>query len=197
VYVKFKKYGRLLVYCTELPWESLESAETSITTLVLYLRYCMQFELTAVRRSCSKSSSVGRNKDEVDSGWPSRLTKGAEVCVECQSLAMRRRLGGRCRGHGVLHKETRWVVMAAARTTGCHGKWVLKSRQDSCQCSPKSPLSYILVWSAIMTAHAPSSQTSGYKRIDTGRRDTVSENVVYYSHHLHFIYQCLLHLYFR
>jgi len=107
----------------------------------------MQFELTEVRRSCSKASA-GRNKNEVDAvaaDWPSRLTMGSEVCVECQSLAMRRRLGGRCRGHGVLHKETRWVVVAASRTTGCHGKWVLKSRQDACQCSPESPLSFILV----------------------------------------------------
>jgi len=110
-------------------------------------RYCMQFELTEVRRSCTKAS-VGKSKNEVVSvaaDWPSRLTKGAEVCVECQSLAMRRRLGGRCRGHGVLHKETRWVVVAAARTTGCHGKWTLKSRQDACQCSSESPLSFILV----------------------------------------------------
>ena len=104
----------------------------------------MQFELSEVRRSCYKAS-MGRNKNEVVADWPSRLTKGAEVCVECQSLAMRRRLGGRCRGHGVLHKETRWVVMAAARTTGCRGKWVLKSRQDACQCSAQSPLSFILV----------------------------------------------------
>jgi len=112
----------------------------------------MQFELTEVRRSCSKASVRGKvhkskhvNAAAVTADWPSRLRPGAEVCVECQSLAMRRRLGGRCRGHGVLHKPTRWVVMAAANTTGCHGKWVLKSRQDSCQCSAQSPFSFILV----------------------------------------------------
>ena len=103
----------------------------------------MQFELTEVRRSCSKATVGPDVKGEVD--WPSRLRKGVEVCVECQSLAMRRRLGGRCRGHGVLQKVTRWVVVAAAGTTGCHGKWLLKSRQDSCQCSTESPLSFILV----------------------------------------------------
>lgn len=106
----------------------------------------MQFEFTEVRRSCSKAHVLQDAKDEVAAAyWPSRLRKGAEVCVECQSLAMRRRLGGRCRGHGVLQKETRWVVTAAAGTTGCRGKWLLKSRQNSCQCSPESPLSFILV----------------------------------------------------
>jgi len=112
----------------------------------------MQFEVTEVRRSCSKASVSGgrvHHKTKVNravtADWPRRLSPGAEVCVECQSLAMRRRLGGRCRGHGVLHKQTRWVVVAAAGTSGCHGKWVLKSRQDSCQCSAESPFSFILV----------------------------------------------------
>jgi len=102
----------------------------------------MQFEVTEVRRACSKSSGVkGEVVDAAD--WPGRLTKGAEVCVECQALAMRRRLGGRCRGHGVLQKVTRWAVVAG--TSGCHGKWTLVSRRDACQCSAESPLSFILV----------------------------------------------------
>ena len=102
----------------------------------------MQFELTEVRRSCSRASSV--DGDAVAEDWPGRLRKGSSVCVECQSLAMRRRLGGRCRGHGVLRKVTRWTAVVAG-STGCHGKWTLKSRQEACQCSAESPLSFILV----------------------------------------------------
>jgi hypothetical protein len=97
--------------------------------------YCMQFEITDVKSTCRKLST---EKD-----WTWQLVRGAELCVECQALAMRRRLGGRCRGHGVLNKETRWAAVAAV--AGCHGKWTMKSRQDGCQCAADSPLSFILV----------------------------------------------------
>jgi len=87
--------------------------------------YCMQFELTHVRSSTC-----------------SQLTVGQTVCVECQPLAMKRELGARCRGHGVVGKQTRWSLV---RKGACRGKWVLKSRRYDCQCPVDSPLSYILV----------------------------------------------------
>ena len=110
-------------------------------------RYCMQFEVTDVRPACSTVSPVDdAADDDDDDAWTQRLAKGASVCVECQSLAMRRELGGRCKGHGVMSKETRWAAVATSSSTGrCHGKWVLKSRDQDCQCSSDSPLSFILV----------------------------------------------------
>jgi hypothetical protein len=44
---------------------------------------------------------------------------------------MKKKLGGRCRGHGVLAKETRWD---AVTVPGCRGRWVMKYRQEECQC---------------------------------------------------------------
>jgi len=108
----------------------------------------MQFELTQVRPACSKSSLTSLSSEDgekVDENWTQQLIEGATVCVECQSVAMRRKLGARCRGHGVLSKETRWSAIATT-TTGCHGKWVMKSRDQGCQCASDSLLSFILIW---------------------------------------------------
>jgi hypothetical protein len=102
----------------------------------------MQFELTEVRPACSKSSSAGETA--MDDLWTAHLVKGATVCVECQGLAMRQQLGGRCRGHGVMSKETRWSAVASS-VVGCHGKWTMKSRQQGCQCASDSSVSFILV----------------------------------------------------
>lgn len=105
--------------------------------------YCMQFELTKVRHGCHEATSANdENSNEI---WTDRLVKGAKVCVECQSLAMRSDLGGRCRGHGVMSKETRWSVAAVSNSAGCQGKWVMKSREDGCQCASDSPFSFILI----------------------------------------------------
>lgn len=127
---------------------------------ILMCRYCMEFEITEVRPSCGKVSkllaavdlnSINSNKpDHVDLNrtWTERLavSKGSTVCVECQSVALRRTLGGRCRGHGVMAKETRWAAVATgSRSFGCNGKWKLKSRQENCQCDPDSRRSFILV----------------------------------------------------
>jgi len=107
--------------------------------------YCMQFELTEVRPTCAKSTTSLSTVDQnIDETWTQRLVKGATICVECQSVAMHRKLGARCRGHGVMLKETRWSAVATT-TGGCHGKWVMKSREQGCQCASDSPQSFILI----------------------------------------------------
>lgn len=46
---------------------------------------------------------------------------GSRVCVRCESQAIRKALGYRCQGHGVVDRATRWSALSAAH---CHGKWV-------------------------------------------------------------------------
>lgn len=95
--------------------------------------YCAQFELTETRPSCKKTP-LGN--------WPKLLVPGAKVCVECQPLVMNGQLGGRCRGHGVFQRETRWTAVAVP---GCHGKWIMTTQHAQCQCPSDSELSFVLV----------------------------------------------------
>lgn len=99
------------------------------------------FELTEVRAACNLTSSVAANSTM---DWTKQLVKGRQVCVECQPAVMKKKLGGRCRGNGVQAKETRWD---AVTVPGCRGRWVMKSRQEECQCSSddKQLASFILV----------------------------------------------------
>jgi hypothetical protein len=94
--------------------------------------YCTKFELTEVQSPCNVTSEK----------WPVVLTNGSSICVECQTLAMHRELGGRCIGQGVLLRETRWNAVLRA---GCHGKWVMQSRQENCRCDADSSASFILL----------------------------------------------------
>lgn len=94
--------------------------------------YCVKFELTEVQSPCNSTSDK----------WSSALTNGSTVCVECQTLAMHKELGGRCLGQGVLLRETRWN---AVLRPGCHGKWVMQSRQEDCRCDADSSASFILL----------------------------------------------------
>ena len=64
------------------------------------------------------------------------------MCVECQELAMKKKLGVRCKGHGVFQKETTWNAMGVP---GCHGEWVMKTRHDECQCDTGNELSFIFL----------------------------------------------------
>jgi hypothetical protein len=88
--------------------------------------YCMKFEFTEVWPACSVQTADNPT---------AAIVKGNTVCVECQPLAMKKSLGSRCKGHGAMMRETRWK---AVLTSGCHGKWVLKSRQDDCECQSKN-----------------------------------------------------------
>jgi len=96
--------------------------------------YCMEFEVTEVWPACEAPNSLDNSTVH--------LVKGNTVCVECQTLAMKKHLGSRCKGHGVYLKETRWK---AVLTSGCHGKWVLKTRAEDCQCNAEAEQGFILL----------------------------------------------------
>lgn len=93
--------------------------------------YCIKFEVSEATAACNSTDQ-----------WSTGLTKGSEICVECQSMAMHKQLGGRCQGQGVLLRETRWN---AVLKHGCHGKWVQQRRPEECQCDPESFSSFILL----------------------------------------------------
>lgn len=97
--------------------------------------YCAHFELTDVHSTCRKMAKT--------SEWLSNMVKGAKLCVECQSFAMQKELGGRCRGHGVFNRQTQWK---AVTVPGCHGKWKLVTQHtDQCDCDATSAFSFTLV----------------------------------------------------
>jgi len=98
--------------------------------------YCAKFELTDVHSTCRKMSKRS-NK------WLAKLVKGAQLCVECQSFAMQRELGARCRGHGVFQRQTQWK---AVTVPGCHGKWRLVTEHtEQCDCDPVDGYSFSFV----------------------------------------------------
>lgn len=93
--------------------------------------YYAQFEITEARKSC-----------RLFQDWARPLAKGATVCVECQQLAMKHKLGVRCKGDGVVNRETRWH---AVTVPGCHGKWLMKQDHEEGACNKENTLSFILV----------------------------------------------------
>lgn len=96
--------------------------------------YCAEYEVVDAKPGCQSRSSAAP--------WTRPLIKGAVACVECQSVAMRRRLGNRCRGHGVVGRQTRWN---AATAPGCSGRWTMTSARRQCRCNPDSQLSFIFI----------------------------------------------------
>lgn len=103
-------------------------------------RYCVKFEVTEVRAPCNVK--IAADDAGAGSRWSNSLKKGAQVCVECQPTAMKEKLGGRCRGHGVYLRETRWD---AVTVRGCRGKWMMVTRQEECQCATDDEHSFILI----------------------------------------------------
>lgn len=67
--------------------------------------------------------------------WVQQLSKGAQVCVECQEFAMKKKLGVRCKGDGVVMKETRWDAVTAP---GCHGIWMKTAEATEGTCEDAS-----------------------------------------------------------
>jgi hypothetical protein len=124
----------------------LKNSSVSINHVLVrrMYRYCATFELTDVHSTCRKMAkaadgSATRDSDE----WLTRLVRGAQLCVECQSFAMQRQLGSRCRGHGVLNRQTAWK---AVTVPGCHGKWKLVTQHtEQCSCNPLDRLSFTFV----------------------------------------------------
>ncbi|KOB67365.1 hypothetical protein OBRU01_20312, partial [Operophtera brumata] len=84
--------------------------------------YCAQFEVTKVSKACHTDSDY------------KALREGANVCVKCETAALRRDLKWRCSGHGVAGHTTRFYALVAPH---CHGKWVRSQetpdkRSDCC-----------------------------------------------------------------
>lgn len=99
--------------------------------------YCAMYSLTDVRPSCWVGAHPGGRK-----AWTANMTKGVDVCAECQPTAMRSKLGGRCQGQGLRNRETQWMAFGVP---GCHGAWVMKTRQERCRCSGRHLVNLILV----------------------------------------------------
>jgi hypothetical protein len=110
--------------------------------------YCAVYELTDVRSSCAPrrnhkaSPQDSLAATEQQQSWTGNLTKGAHVCAECQPTAMQTKLGGRCKGAGLHRRETPWMALSVP---GCHGSWVMKTRQEECRCNDERMLNLILV----------------------------------------------------
>lgn len=95
--------------------------------------YCSTYKLVSTRKSCNSTFFAD---------WAPKLQRGADICVECQPLAMKENLGMRCYGHGVFGKKTRWN---AVTVPGCHGEWVMSKPHEECSCEPDKMLSFILI----------------------------------------------------
>jgi len=81
--------------------------------------YCVVFKVEKAMKAC-------RFTEETE-----MLVRGAEVCVSCESKAVRPHLGDRCSGHGVESKQTRFKNVISP---GCHGRWTKVAVWDKCPC---------------------------------------------------------------
>lgn len=81
--------------------------------------YCVVFKADKAMKSCMLS------KDTL------KLHRGNEVCVSCESKAIREKLGDRCTGHGQAGKQTRFKNVI---TPSCHGRWERVGVSDECPC---------------------------------------------------------------
>jgi len=101
--------------------------------------YCAVYELTHVKSSCALKSSATTSEP-----WTFNMTRGMHVCAECQPAAMQPKLGGRCKGAGLHRRETQWMALGEG-VSGCHGSWIMKTKQEECRCSDDRMLNLILV----------------------------------------------------
>lgn len=95
--------------------------------------YCATYVITYARPHCRRQ----RYGD-----WAKDLTRGARMCVECQSNAMHPSLNGRCKGDGVLKSDTRWKAVGV---NACSGWWKMVTKQKACECNARLKSSYIFV----------------------------------------------------
>lgn len=97
--------------------------------------YCIVFKLTHVESGCNDSTDnlakLGFDAKDIEY-FQTSMVKDGEVCVECQDIAMKNELGGRCTGDGVVGEETRWSIHSS-----CRGKWKMVSKKDQCTCGKK------------------------------------------------------------
>ncbi|RWS21843.1 uncharacterized protein B4U80_10872 [Leptotrombidium deliense] len=93
--------------------------------------YCVVFEITKSRKGC-----------EYFDGGRHHLAQGNQVCVACESSAMRKHLGYRCHGHGVDDRQTRWTSLSVP---DCHGRWIRKGHSRDCPCHRDGHPDFIFV----------------------------------------------------
>jgi len=94
--------------------------------------YCVTFQLTKISKACHKEKGFETLQD------------GGIVCVRCEKAATRHYLGGRCTGHGVEGRPTRWTALT---DVDCHGKWIRRTQQSqlTCPCNQQEDASFIFV----------------------------------------------------
>lgn len=121
----------MLVVSTETRWESGGMA-ISNDDLLIDCSYCVAFQLTKVSKACHKEKVF------------ETLESGAVVCVRCEKAATRNYLGGRCSGHGVAGRPTRWTALT---NVDCHGKWIRRTEesQPTCPCNHQEDATFIFV----------------------------------------------------
>lgn len=96
--------------------------------------YCVTFELTKVSKACHKEKVFNS------------LLDGGVVCVRCEHRATRDYLGGRCGGHGVPGRITRWTSLTNVE---CHGKWLRRPDESqevsssTCSCTEDALLIFV------------------------------------------------------
>lgn len=81
--------------------------------------YCVVFRVDKAMKACMLKKET------------MELHRGNEVCVSCESKAVREKLGGRCTGHGVMDKQTHFKNVI---TPSCHGRWERVRLETECPC---------------------------------------------------------------
>jgi len=81
--------------------------------------YCIVFELSKVTKSCTFDKDFYK------------MRKGQQMCALCPSDAQRENLGGRCKGHGVEERTTKWRSTFKPK---CRGKWRRVREMSECPC---------------------------------------------------------------
>lgn len=103
------------------------------------LTYCGVYRLEYVQPTCRNaptSSLTPSPLPTLSHETQILLEKGVRVCVECQHTAISEELGGRCYGHGVEGKTTKWTSLENGK---CRGTWVLEERNHQCSCQHQHP----------------------------------------------------------
>ncbi|GFN99571.1 somatomedin-b and thrombospondin type-1 domain-containing protein-like [Plakobranchus ocellatus] len=104
------KYGRFRTMKKYDPWKGILKNLYTKYFNEIFTRptYSAHFRIVSTRHGCEKSE------------WADVLKVNASVCVECQPVAMNRKIGMRCLGHGVHKALTAWKAVDVSH---CHGTW--------------------------------------------------------------------------
>ncbi|XP_046607727.1 somatomedin-B and thrombospondin type-1 domain-containing protein-like isoform X1 [Neodiprion virginianus] len=89
--------------------KNLDGSEDSDDGNTISNGYCVSFKVIKATKACRKDPTLAT------------LSEGVEVCVRCQTRALRRVLNWRCQGDGEQLGGNRWSVLSSAH---CHGRWI-------------------------------------------------------------------------